>query len=567
VKAIIEYPAHIHSHGINPLENFYFSASTNGVEEYRKKWGKSYSEHNVAAHLLAFINHHLTALGEHVGKKGKPLTSNPVYEKNSRKFEELLVENGFNPKAGPGTFRLYPSGRGAAKEVYASFISALADYLDTSFLSVFLQFLEYCHSTNLCMYGIFEEKHELIQETIDELRIYVSKMKVGDEISFSTNNIEKMALGYVAGHEDIVEGPHGEHSQKIPSGVFQRLCGEAKVIDSGYLASTLAAAMDEELLRHFRKMTTGSHPLADKNSQEKSNVVAWETLGKAERFKTKNIVGGHNNLSGMTGKLKSDLVAGYKRVADTPIRLSIHAMQISSVAALVEMQKMLYGEMEIDVFCSSSSSPSHIGSISGKESPHFVVTADAGVYFSDEKSVSGYKRSLTVWVEDHCVIRNHEGERGSILVYMPETTQELHKRAIQSQFDHDLGRLVETPVPEQYRQAKELIDENVTLCMTVPKALPLVRDLGFYEIPRLRQQVSFGLYTRSEALDPGFAKDFLTMFAIAYRDCARKYLNENGELPLHNNYRQEILNALLAIKGLEKHFSYGIFNQARKKPS
>lgn len=318
----------------------------------------------------------------------------------------------------------------------------------------------------------------------------------------------------------------------------------------------LLADLDSELFRHFQSLfgQNSQHPLVGEHLQRECNKLTWETLGRSSRLLTGAINSFELSTDDTSNQLKNVLSRNLTSLGNVPIRVSVHAMQVSTIGALLEMKEEYADCFEMDIHCPSSSSQFQLKTISEEQKPHFIVTADAGVYYALQDLIGDYTRCLSVWSEEHVFLKNYDGDKGGVYICGSETTQELHKSLLPSYLVKKLGKQLNTPVPEQYQEIVNHENANITLCMTKPKATPILGSLGFHIDKNLSRNVVFGLYAGKSNLPPSFSDAFRMAFINAYRQCAVKYLNcENP------HFRRHLQNKISNIKGFKQSFASGVF--------
>lgn len=343
------------------------------------------------------------------------------------------------------------------------------------------------------------------------------------------------------------EGPRSE---------VARPAGDQGDDEHGFCPSAVLKSMERDVRDHF---WSRQNPLTNSYHQGVSNQNCFRFFG--ERVKTTEIpihpLGKpwepERLWLGLPDQGSMNTLRSHQ-----PIRITVHAMMVASVAALVDMGSI--DGIQIHLECPSSTSPRHLLSLRGEDRPcDAIITADAGVYTGGTNIANTFERVLTLWEEVHIALAPNNYTEIKQVVVVPGTTQEIHFKFAANEGDLPQEKEELTDIENLFFRARELSTDQAIL-LTYPKAQRLIRELRFSALSWETRGMTFGLYMNRELL-PECRDAFVRLFVYCYNRCQRRFFDRRTGW----NYRRWMLSEMSNVPGLVLNYAIGTYSPALER--
>ena len=251
-----------------------------------------------------------------------------------------------------------------------------------------------------------------------------------------------------------------------------------------------------------------------------------------------------------SGLQDSVIVSSLRDYLARPIRISVHCMMVAAVATLLSLKHLRHIPIEIDWL--SGCSPEQLRRISTTDTRYdFLLTADAGIHFSEDMVPVKYSRLLTWNEETQYIIGSAKAlTHGPSLAYVTiGTTQQIHYDLWLNENRLPRDKAEITSISDIPLVAEQLSGREV-LILTRPKSQRIIKTRNLNVIGMEKRGLSFGLYHHQSWIDqPVKLNDFLKVFVTEWNYlrsafCHRKVADPRLEYLLkHLLHDTRFLNA------------------------
>lgn len=235
------------------------------------------------------------------------------------------------------------------------------------------------------------------------------------------------------------------------------------------------------------------------------------------------------------------------------MHISVHAMMVSAIAALLLMKRE-FG-INLSISCPSSTSVRHLLSLmEGEQMCDVLVTADAGVQTSELDITRTFQKSLIVWKEKELVLGKCQEVNHQQVIYVPGTTQDIHYEHASAVGRLPKDKLIVDNIEDLFDWCKYLGLGQLVL-LTAPKSVRPLQELQLLELDHETHGMSFSLYIRKE-LPKELRIAFRGVFIAAYNRSRQRF--ESYEID-GIEYRRQVLKEMTGVPGFFYNYAFGTF--------
>ena len=401
-----------------------------------------------------------------------------------------------------------------------SILLAIAEALGTgiSVFEVLRLFFQFCDEKHRPIR--FLDTPEKMSEAIKDLETYIDILKNSGD--------------FKGGNEKIFE----TDKPLVLKGIFDELT---------------KASLEDIIDSQIHDWKSGRDPLSNIQSYTLHDAKARDSLRNSLTIK-------EFSWASIDQRSKNDLENLTKEVAQNLngiIRVSVHAMQVSTLISLLRLKESLAGYVELDLRCPSSSSIFQFDSVNHGSLPHFMITADAGAYFAVDKLGGQFSRCLTTAAEEQWCIANQSDITKATPVVGPETTQHLQYRQLAK--ENRLNDYKGVAAPKQLEYAIENLNDPMFFLSPRFKALQIVKRCGLHIIEHLNENVTFGLYALRQEVSPRIIDLFTAAFAYEYRQTMKDLSQTDRYSSEGFKNRECVIRQLETVPDFKESFGTGVY--------
>ncbi len=209
---------------------------------------------------------------------------------------------------------------------------------------------------------------------------------------------------------------------------------------------------------------------------------------------------------------KGGLILGFSKEEFRSISVSLHSMQIASIATFTRIKSLLESTFDLDLSSPGSSSPDIIEEAMIEPCPHFIVLPDSSIETKYQKFLENYNHCLVLWEEPHYLIGRELGRKRSLIVTGSDTTGDYLRIKKYKKYSNE-----SVSVPVQKESLVQYKNEQIYLVLPGNKTRNIRGMTGVTIVDKNFPVMSFSLYSHKSIISHSLAlNDFLRLYVSAF---------------------------------------------------